>query len=319
MPQTSPSLTTPGGIASYVHRGYVDSLFATIGTGDYLPLTGGTLIGPVFFDGGATFNVLADSIDPDPTDDSTHIPTTQWVRQRIDEFAPDLSGYLLLSGGAMIGPLIIPTNDSLIIDGMVNTNRSIVGQINGVNHWKIALGVNAATEPFSSFAIQRFNSTTGALIDTPLTIFKDNGGTVFSSSINCGLLVSTSDLIAGRNVNTVSVIASSTVQAVGFSINSASDVNGAIYRTITATNGLRWQIRLGDGTPETGGNAGNNFAIESYDDTSTGTAQILIDTPLSINRATGAVTIPNLVGYVPVTEMDILLARVATLEAKMAI
>ena len=53
----------------------------------------------------------------------------------------------------------------------------------------------------------------------------------------------------------------------------------------------RWSVVVSDNTPETGGNTGSNFAIRSWDDTP-GSAPT--NTPLSIERATGLVTIPNL-------------------------
>jgi hypothetical protein len=48
---------------------------------------------------------------------------------------------------------------------------------------------------------------------------------------------------------------------------------------------LRWQMALGDATAEASGNVGSNFQLARYT-----TAGAVIDAPLSINRATGAVT-----------------------------
>jgi len=47
-------------------------------------------------------------------------------------------------------------------------------------------------------------------------------------------------------------------------------------------NVLRWQVVPGDSAAETGANAGSNFNVVRYGDSGT-----LLDTPLSINRATG--------------------------------
>lgn len=52
----------------------------------------------------------------------------------------------------------------------------------------------------------------------------------------------------------------------------------------------RWDLVLGDTAAEGGGNTGTNFQLSRYADAGT-----LLDAPLSINRATGAVTIPNLI------------------------
>jgi hypothetical protein len=51
----------------------------------------------------------------------------------------------------------------------------------------------------------------------------------------------------------------------------------------------RWQIVFGDTTPETGGDVGSNFDINAYHDNGSYSS-----TPLTINRQTGAVTIPKL-------------------------
>jgi hypothetical protein len=54
-------------------------------------------------------------------------------------------------------------------------------------------------------------------------------------------------------------------------------------------NSPRWQVLLGDANPETGGNAGSNFAIGRFDDGGT-----VIDQPLAIIRSTGWTVIQNL-------------------------
>jgi hypothetical protein len=51
----------------------------------------------------------------------------------------------------------------------------------------------------------------------------------------------------------------------------------------------RWEVALGDGATESGSNAGSNFSLTRYND-----AGSSIDTPLSINRATGSVTLTGL-------------------------
>jgi hypothetical protein len=59
------------------------------------------------------------------------------------------------------------------------------------------------------------------------------------------------------------------------------------YRTIlSATASIaRWQVILGDESPESGGNAGSNFRIGSYTD-----AGATLGVPLAIERRTGVVT-----------------------------
>jgi hypothetical protein len=48
----------------------------------------------------------------------------------------------------------------------------------------------------------------------------------------------------------------------------------------------RWSLALGDSSAESGGNAGSNFALYRYSD-----AGALLDTPLTINRVDGGVTL----------------------------
>jgi len=52
------------------------------------------------------------------------------------------------------------------------------------------------------------------------------------------------------------------------------------------TSKNRWAVYLGNGTPESGANVGSDFNIQRFSDAGT-----YIDTPLAINRATGAVLI----------------------------
>jgi hypothetical protein len=51
----------------------------------------------------------------------------------------------------------------------------------------------------------------------------------------------------------------------------------------------RWLVELGDGAPETGNNAGSNFAIVAYSD-----AAVSLGADFTINRATGVVSASNL-------------------------
>ena len=52
-----------------------------------------------------------------------------------------------------------------------------------------------------------------------------------------------------------------------------------------AAGSMRWTMYLGDGSAESGGNAGSNFLLQSFND-----AGAYLDTPLSINRATSTAT-----------------------------
>lgn len=82
-------------------------------------------------------------------------------------------------------------------------------------------------------------------------------------------------------------------------LNIANATTNAILRLNKAASGfasqiagqtaglLRWALNLGDSTAESGSNAGSNLAIRRFND-----AGAAIDTPFSINRATGIVDMP---------------------------
>src|SRR5499427_7607913 len=84
-------------------------------------------------------------------------------------------------------------------------------------------------------------------------------------------------------------------------VNTAPDNTAQVQLTGPGTtHPLRWAM-VQDGVAETGGNAGSNFKISRYND-----AGVLIDSPITINRATGAVTIAGgISGYVPTSRQVI--------------
>jgi hypothetical protein len=74
----------------------------------------------------------------------------------------------------------------------------------------------------------------------------------------------------------------------GITIRDAAGVNRQILGSTAAST--RWQLVLGDSAAETGSppNTGSNFSVSRYSD-----AGAIIDAPLSINRASGQVTIAD--------------------------
>jgi hypothetical protein len=74
-------------------------------------------------------------------------------------------------------------------------------------------------------------------------------------------------------------------------LRKAASGNINLIRGYTGAAGtaLRWQMNIGDGLAEPGsGNAGSNFTVARYNDAGT-----VIDTPLTIARATGIVAMPD--------------------------
>ena len=111
-------------------------------------------------------------------------------------------------------------------------------------------------------AIARFDGTGGLLQNSGVTV--DDTSRVFASSF----------LTSGSNVSTY-------FAAVG------SPGYWAELQFATNTNVLRWRIGKNPDS-ESGSNAGSNLSISRYSD-----AGSLIDTPVSITRSTGLVTINN--------------------------
>jgi hypothetical protein len=162
--------------------------------------------------------------------------------------------------------------------------------------WDIILGDSSpetGANAGSNFAIARY-SDTGVVLGNVLTFNRSTGqaafnGTVFTfaSSATFSGLVSANGGLSATNVT------SGLLFLTGAPVNSAmrmDGVDGATSTIYSTTVGLnRWWIRLKDGTPEAGANAGSNFDIRAYADDS-----ITFITPLSIVRSTGVVTIPNI-------------------------
>jgi hypothetical protein len=215
--------------------------------------------------------------------------------------------YLPLTGGALSGDLTVDGVSTLapgvLINGAVGSSRNILGQTSGQNRWSIELG-NSVDETGanagSNFVLARY-SDAGTLLGNVLTFNRSTGqaafnGTVFSFASSATF----SGLVSANGGLTASTATTGLLFLNGAPINSAMRMDGVdgatsiIYSTTVGVS--RWWIRLKDGTAEAGTNAGSNFDIRAYADDG-----IAFITPLTINRATGLVTIPNLAGYLPLT------------------
>jgi hypothetical protein len=78
------------------------------------------------------------------------------------------------------------------------------------------------------------------------------------------------------------------IAAGGLSMKAASGQPNAFWGDVGGN--ARWLMELGDGSAETGANAGSNFAILAYSDSG-----IALGPDFTINRATGQVGVPQLV------------------------
>ncbi len=202
----------------------------------------------------------------------------------------DLSGYLPLTGGTLTGRLTVTQGDGLVIDGPEGSYRSIVGQTGSVMRWRVSLGDNIAEPAGSSFTIQRFDNS-GTFIDTALQINRGTGLASFSGLITAAGGVTSPLDITARIITGTSTIISPAITANNNGVMRIEGLSGFNKQIRGTVNGaLRWDLNLGDITPETGANAGANFTVHSYDDSSTGASPVLLGTPLSIERATGVCT-----------------------------
>jgi len=184
---------------------------------------------------------------------------------RYDDVGTFIDAPLLISrstGRVLISGTPAPNTPILAINKLASgVASSIQGMTSGIVRWQMALGdgtVESGTVTGSDFRLQRYNNA-GALIDVPLWIKRDTGQVTLTGT---------------PAPNTPILAINKTVGGV------ASSIQGQ-----TATS-VRWQMALGDGTAESGANAGSDFRLQRYND-----AGALIDVPVWIKRATGVVTL----------------------------
>ena len=177
------------------------------------------------------------------------------------------SGKVNDTGDTMSGDLTIAkASPKLILNKPASgTADQVVGQTNGLNRWALSLGegsTESGSDTGSLFAISRFNDA-GTLIDNPFSINRQSGSAQFNQS------PAINTVTAGTGAN--------------LTFNAPSTLAVNLFGQKAGSN--RWQVILGNNTAESGGNTGSDFVINRFNDAGT-----LIDAPLTINRATGAVT-----------------------------
>lgn len=205
------------------------------------------------------------------------------------------------------------------INGAAATNRSLIFKTNGTSRWFAGAGTSAETgsNAGSDFGLYRF-SDVGAYIDTPFSILRSTGVTTIAqlalttplaiaqggtgatsnsaartnlglgtaATQNTGTSGATVPLLSQSNTFTGSQAIESASGAIDFSLSGATSFSKTI--SFKTSGSARWQIAT-TGAAETGSNNGSNYAIRRYDD-----AGVLIDTPLTITRSTGATTLKEL-------------------------
>ena len=143
---------------------------------------------------------------------------------------------------------------------------STVGQVLRVT------GANAYA--WGALDLANVNSVTGVL---PIA----NGGTGANSA--AGALTALGAVAKAGDTMSGDLTIAKNTPAISFN----KSAGGQDINILGSTAGVtRWNIILGNGTAESGSNAGSNFDIYRYSDVGA-----VIDNPLTINRASGAVTL----------------------------
>ena len=160
-------------------------------------------------------------------------------------------------------------------------------------------------------------AATKAYVDTHPGIAPTNGNTYVQQSgvWTAVALVPEAPIdgaIYGRQAASWTSISASFLPLTGGAITGNLTVNGVMtvqgsnsmvldgpaggQRAILSASGgaFRWQMQLADYTTETGNNTGSNFSLSAIGDSGA-----ILSTPLSINRASGAVTIAAATGTSP--------------------
>lgn len=162
------------------------------------------------------------------------------------------------------------TGNNALATGATGTNRGFYAQTGGVHRWSVVADSNpeSGTNAGSNFSINRFDDS-GTLLGSALSINRANGTATFSG------------IISGTSAAFTSTVAATTNVSVS---DAAATTRGYFIRT-GANN--RWLL-YGATDAESGSNSGTNFAIARYADAGT-----FLGNPLSINRATGAITVES--------------------------
>jgi hypothetical protein len=175
-----------------------------------------------------------------------------------DDVTP--AGY---TGFNIVGASTIdPHNPVTMVGCVVNTNRNDLSA--GI--YSPDYGLKVAFAPQVSMSGCHFNGTVAAMLDSNQQVAYDN-----TTRFN----------VTNSTTGAVTLEAANTQR-----INGAAGSNRDI-EWWTSGSGKRFAVRVSS-TTESGANTGSNWSVVRYTD-----AGAVIDTPLSITRATGDVTFPN--------------------------
>jgi hypothetical protein len=189
-----------------------------------------------------------------------------------DHVHPNDASRVAKTGDTMTGQLQLTTqasNPTLIIKKASATTtlaNAIVGFTATQPRWQLNVGDNTletGSNVGSDFSLWRM-ADNGAAMGTSFAINRANGNT---------------------SLNSDNVIQTALTGTVVYQLHKTASGNEAAIVGYTS-NSPRWSINLADSTAEAGSNAGSNFQINRFSDGGT-----FLSSVVSINRATGAVTI----------------------------
>ena len=218
------------------------------------------------------------------------------------------------AGGAFTGAITINANPALLtLNKTAQAGASIIlGSSLGLGRWDIIPGDSApesGANAGSNFEIRRY-SDAGAPIDSPVQITRTNGRVTLSGGLsnsdgstgapsysfggepNTGLYRSSAGTIAIACNGALAAYVNAAVFALNMQLVMSAAApavrigklaSGQECDIVTSMAGTpRWNLSLGDGAAETGGNNGSNLSLVRYTD-----GGVPMDTVFSINRASG--------------------------------
>ena len=191
-----------------------------------------------------------------------------------------------------------------------NGISSVQFKKSGVNRWSIFCSNGAETggNAGSNFAIASSDDA-GNQMEIPFFIDRQTSQVILGSTSTGNIFSVTKQ---GPNVEAV-------LRSISGMPILTIDGTGANNVAIRSTKGgvPRWNVYLSEGTPETGGNTGSNFAIQACSDAGVPAAA----SSLTIMRSTGIVSIKTSLSELKLETgtvkdvIDALTARIAALEA----
>ena len=171
------------------------------------------------------------------------------------QYGRQSGAWTLITGGGGPGTISNP----LIIDRGATPQIGIIGTVGGLNRWRLNLGDSepeTGVAGGSDFHLDSYN----------------NDGSYRNLVIH-----------ADRDTSEVTITAGPAPHHAILTLNKLTDGQAATFQG-KRSGSLRWGMALGDGVAESGGAAGSNFRINSYDD-----AGAFSGAPFFIERSTGKV------------------------------